>query len=103
MSRDLAARRPTEVEPILADLTIALASGGVPCTLLAGGRPGRWLAVAGAMARRQAVVVLVNLLGLGAGGLPVPGAREEPPGAERPDVGGRVWLQALQDVLGQAR
>jgi hypothetical protein len=57
----------------------------------------------GAAARRQGVVVLVDLLGLIAVGLPVPGAREEPPGAERPDVGGRVWLQALQDVLGEAR
>jgi len=65
--------------------------------------PGWWLSVAGAAARRQAVVVLVDLFGLVAGGLPVPGAREEPPGAERPDVGGRVWLQAFQDVLGEAR
>jgi hypothetical protein len=72
------------------------------------GAPGTRIAMTscrggGAAARRQAVVVLVDLLGLMAGGLPVPGAREEPPGAERADVGGRVWLQALQDVLGQAR
>src|SRR5580692_9530621 len=63
------------------------------------GRLSSWVA---ARTGGQAVVVLVDQLGLGPGGVPVPGAGEVPGGAEGPDVGGWVWLQALQDVLGEA-
>ena len=51
----------------------------------------------------QAVVVLVDPLGLSPGGVPVPGAGVVPRGAKGLDVGGWVRLQALQDVLGEAR
>ena len=51
---------------------------------------------------RQAVVVLVDLLGLSPSGVPVPGAGVVPRGAKGLDVRGWVWLQALQHVLGEA-
>ena len=60
-------------------------------------RRGSWRELGG-----QAVVVLVDPLGLSPGGVRVPGAGVVPGGAKGLDVGGRVWLQALQDVLGEA-
>jgi hypothetical protein len=52
--------------------------------------------------RRQAVIVLVEHLGLSAGGFPVPGARVVPAGAEGLDVRGWVWLQAFKYMAGEA-
>jgi len=65
-------------------------------------RPDRQSRALLCVLRWQAVVVLVDHLGLSAGGFPIPGARVVPRGAEGLDVRGWVWLQAFKYVAGEA-